>query len=121
MLATNGRPLKAKATGLVAPRSRSFWLRCAQFAGVNESMILNSFGASARTASPKLPMAGSDAPSAVWIRIPLGPFTTPPRPHAPAGLPLFVYSRDRRGCIGSLTSIAETFEIASAHPLAVGE
>ena len=83
------RPLKAKTTGFGRSQIEISGLRCAQFAGVNESMILNSLGASASTASPKLPTAGSDAPSAVWIRIPLGPFTTPPRPQAPAGLPLF--------------------------------
>ena len=87
MVATSVRPWNGKTTGPVDPRSRSLALRYFQFDGVNESTILNSFGASVMTVLPKLPAAGSYGPSAVCAMMPLGPLTTPPRPQAPAGLP----------------------------------
>ena len=90
MVATSVRPWNGKTTGPVDPKSRSLLLRYLQFDGVNESTILNSFGASVMTVSPKLPAAGSYRPSAVCVMMPLGPLTTPPRPQAPAGLPPLV-------------------------------
>jgi len=52
MVATSVRPWKGKTTGPVDPKSRSLLLRYFQFDGVNESTILNCFGASVMTVSP---------------------------------------------------------------------